>query len=130
MPITAEQRGTLERLIRDRLKQLAAEIHGNVARARDETHASLSGEAPDSADEATADLLGDLANADTTRDLHEMRELEAALARIEDIGFGTCTQCDRDIAYERLLAYPGATRCVDCQAMYEKLHMQAPPPRL
>lgn len=101
-----------------------------MSRARDETHGSLSGEAPDSADEATADLLSDLANADTTRDLHEMRELEAALARMEQGSFGTCAHCARDIVYARLLAYPGATRCVGCQAIYEKTYKQEPTPSL
>ena len=35
-------------------------------------------------------------------------------------GDGRCRDCGGDIGEERLAALPGATRCVSCQAAWEK----------
>lgn len=39
--------------------------------------------------------------------------IDAALARIEDGTYGTCTECGREIAPERLEAHPWASLCID-----------------
>ena len=41
-------------------------------------------------------------------------EIDAALARIEDGTYGTCTNCGKAIAVERLEAHPWASLCIDC----------------
>src|SRR5574340_891673 len=130
MSITPEQRADLEHLIRSRLKDLVTEIQSDVVRSRDETYGELSGGAPDIGDESVADLLSDLANADTTRDLNEMRELEAALARIGQAGYGACIDCGDEIDYERLVAYPASLRCFRCQTVHEKTFAPPPAPSL
>lgn len=65
-------------------------------------------------------LLADLDQADRSRDLDELRGLEAAHGRIESGEFGVCVDCGRDIAFERLRATPTAIRCIDCQTRHEK----------
>lgn len=42
-------------------------------------------------------------------------EVEAALGRLDDGTYGTCTSCHREIPAERLLAIPWAAHCIDCQ---------------
>jgi len=42
------------------------------------------------------------------------REVERALARLEDGSYGVCTDCGDDIAKERLEALPAAALCFDC----------------
>ena len=41
-----------------------------------------------------------------------LREIDDALARIEDGSYGTCTVCGEEIPRERLEAVPYATLCV------------------
>ena len=40
--------------------------------------------------------------------------LEQALSRMEQPGFGLCSQCENPIPLGRLKAMPGSTLCVDC----------------
>ena len=42
------------------------------------------------------------------------REVERALARLDEGTYGTCTSCGEDIAQERLEALPAAAMCIDC----------------
>ncbi len=51
---------------------------------------------------------------------HILAEIDAALSRIEDGTYGTCTTCGRRIPGERLEARPWATLCIDCQRLRER----------
>ena len=44
-----------------------------------------------------------------------VREVDAALARIDAGTFGRCTACGEPIAEARLDALPWAALCIDCQ---------------
>jgi DnaK suppressor protein len=122
MPLTAEQIEHLKRLLAERRRSLFSETLEDLARAREETYPAVAGPVRDSGDEAQADLLSDLGQAEVTREVREIRDLEAAEARIAAGAYGVCTDCRGEIGYERLLAYPTAKRCRDCQRMYEKTH--------
>ena len=50
-----------------------------------------------------------------------LNQIDAALARIEDGTYGTCSNCGREIAPERLEAYPWASLCIDCKREAERL---------
>jgi RNA polymerase-binding protein DksA len=54
----------------------------------------------------------DLALRDRSR--AELEKVTAALTRLEDGSFGTCTSCGNPIAPERLEAIPWAPTCIDC----------------
>jgi DnaK suppressor protein len=43
----------------------------------------------------------------------QLREVEAALARIENGSYGTCEACGKEIPEERLEAIPWASLCID-----------------
>jgi DnaK suppressor protein len=45
----------------------------------------------------------------------ELREIEAALERIEDGTYGTCEGCGKSVAKTRLKAIPFARLCISCQ---------------
>src|SRR5438046_754552 len=49
-----------------------------------------------------------------------LTEIDAALQRIEDGTYGTCTNCGGEIAPERLEAYPWASLCIDCKRQSER----------
>jgi RNA polymerase-binding protein DksA len=55
----------------------------------------------------------DLALRDRARQHLEL--VDGALARLDDGSWGTCPDCGREIAAERLEALPWAGRCIDCQ---------------
>jgi DnaK suppressor protein len=50
-----------------------------------------------------------------TLDLKLLREVEAALRRIEQSTYGVCAACDEPISAKRLEAVPWAKFCVRCQ---------------
>ena len=52
--------------------------------------------------------------------LAELNAIDAALQRLHDGNYGVCIDCDDEIGYERLQAYPTAKRCHDCQEVYER----------
>ena len=122
--MTLNRRETIElaRLVEERRETLAAEIRREVARARNEPFAEVAGAVHDTGDEALADLVADVDNAEVTRDLSELRELEAALTRIADGGYGACADCGADIPLARLRVQPAALRCVACQERHEKTY--------
>ena len=54
----------------------------------------------------------DLALRDRSRT--ELGQIEAALRRLDDGSYGSCTNCGKPIAPERLEAIPWAPLCIDC----------------
>ena len=130
MPLTNDQQDQLMAMIEKRREELAAEIRNGFARSRTDSFGAIAGEAPDSGDEALASLVADTENAETNRDMRELRELDGAVQRIGDGTYSTCEACGDDIPFERLRAYPGAVRCVACQSMYEKTHTRPAEPKL
>ncbi len=44
----------------------------------------------------------------------QIRQIEAALVRIDDESYGYCVDCDESIALQRLEFDPAATRCIQC----------------
>ena len=50
---------------------------------------------------------------------HVLAEIDAALKRIDEGTYGTCANCGKQIAPERLDARPYATLCIDCQREQE-----------
>ena len=130
MPLSNKLIEELGRAIEVRRDALLAEIRADVARSRDESFSELAGSVPDTGDEAVADLLSDLGNAETTRDLTELREIEAAGARIRDGSYGLCTDCGTEIPLARLRVKPEAVRCIDCQSVHEKTFAHPGEPKL
>jgi DnaK suppressor protein len=120
MALTSQQTQELDSLIQRRRNALIGEIRDDVRKTRAERYGEVAGEAPDAGDESVAALIADLDQADRSRDLDELRGLEAAHERIESGGYGLCVDCGRDISFERLRAAPTAIRCIDCQTRHEK----------
>ena len=72
---------------------------------------------------------GDIATETFDRELDEgleegarrrLGEIDAALGRIEDGTYGTCTACGNPIGLERLRAVPWAALCIDDQRRLEQ----------
>lgn len=73
-------------------------------------------------DWAQSDASRDLSVALEERELHELTQISAALARITEGSYGSCTACGADIPDARLNANPVAERCISCQTQLEHAH--------
>lgn len=67
----------------------------------------------------SADRLHELNLAAIARHVVEIREVEAAMGRIDSGHYGVCTRCGEEIPSARLEVQPAAARCVDCQSELE-----------
>jgi RNA polymerase-binding transcription factor DksA len=130
VPLTQQERIELEAIIRGEHKRLMAELREEIEQSRQETFGAVEGGVGDSADEAVADLLSDLDTAEITRDLGDIRALEAAMGRFAAGTYGRCADCGTDIPVARLRAQPAALRCVACQAVHEKTYAHSAEPKL
>jgi len=82
----------------------------------------------DQLDEIQAASQRALAVCKLDREYDELRNVRAALRRIQEGSFGTCQECDEDIHPKRLAAVPWATFCIRCQEAADgnPEEMQAP----
>ncbi len=122
MGLTPEQTQELQATVERRRTALRAEIGQGLDKVRADRLEDLAGASPDPGDESVASLISDLDQADTSRDLSELRSLDAAHERIAEGSYGTCIECGGEIGFERLRANPAAERCIRCQTQYEKTH--------
>ncbi|MDM7915069.1 MAG: TraR/DksA family transcriptional regulator [Candidatus Eisenbacteria bacterium] len=51
----------------------------------------------------------------------QLREIDAAIARLEDGTYGTCESCGKEIGKKRLEVLPQVRLCLKCQERAEKL---------
>jgi|SRR5262245_3987911 len=122
MALNRRQMIELTRAMTQRRHALLEEIHSEVARAREEQYQTVAGATPDLGDQSVADLVADVDQAEVTRDLAEVRALDAAIRRMLDGRYGVCVDCGGEIPLERLRAQPSASRCMGCQERREKTY--------
>ena len=99
-----------------------------IANLRDDHPGSLDEKVEEIA--ATSDNhLAETASATLDREIdytleensgHVLVALDAALKRIDEGTYGTCTNCGGEIPAERLEAYPWASLCIDCKRKSER----------
>ena len=130
MPLTPEQLQQLKGALTKRREALETEVHADAAKAREDVFSQTTGPVADTGDEATADLISDVENAELSRDLQELREIDAALARMAKGSYGICIDCRSEISVERLRREPTAVRCFDCQTVHERTFLQPGKPTL
>ena len=63
----------------------------------------------------------DTAFALQEHDIEELEATELALQRIAQGTYGICLACETAIPITRLLAFPSALRCIECQEVAEKV---------
>ena len=73
----------------------------------------------DQLDEIEAALQRALAVCNLDREFNQLRDVRAALRRIEEGSFGICQECDDEIHPKRLAAVPWAPYCIRCQEVLD-----------
>jgi len=109
-----------------RMTALRSAVAATLSRSRSEHDAQIAGQAHDVQDEAFADLLADSDQAQISHELAEIREIDAARARMQQGTYGQCMDCGQPIERRRLEVYPTAKRCVTCQGRREQPSGSAP----
>lgn len=115
----------------DQLAQLKAAQQKRYLELQEEVRRELghSSDAQDVFDSAT-NIPDDIDTALVDRQINEMRELEMSIKYLQELEFGDCIDCDSEIGFDRLLAYPSAQRCIQCQTRYEKTYPNESTPSL
>jgi len=113
-----------------RTRALGARVREELAASDMQHHRDLAGVVTDTADEALASALVDFDTAIIDRQVAELRDIETARERMTKGTYGICIDCGDAVAYERLVAYPTAKRCVRCQQQRERGYAHQGTPKL
>ena len=96
---------------RKTLKTRRAELLGELHEIED----ALDDPVPKDWEDAAVERQGDeVLHALGDHDKVEIRQIDAALKRIEDGTYGQCMKCGNDISEERLAALPATPFCKSC----------------
>jgi len=77
---------------------------------------------PDALDEVQNAAERELAIRNLDRESNLLRNVRAALARMDEGTFGVCMHCEEDISIKRLNAVPWAPYCIQCQEIADRSH--------
>jgi len=75
---------------------------------------------PDALDEVQNAAERELAIRNLDRESNLLRNVRAALHRIDEGTFGICLHCEEDISPKRLNAVPWAPYCIACQEIADR----------
>ena len=128
--LAEDQLAQLKISLQQRYLDLREEVRGELERSGEQRYIDLAGSVRDAGDGSVADMLLDINTAMVDRQVHEMREVEASLERLAELNFGDCIDCSGEIGFDRLMAYPTAQRCVQCQEVHEKTYAHEGTPTL
>jgi DnaK suppressor protein len=105
--MTKIELNTFRRALENRQAEL-----GNVNSNRE---ALATQPSPDELDRIQLASERDIAIGNLERDSNRLREVRAALRRIDAGTFGSCVECEVTINPKRLAAIPWASSCIVCQ---------------
>ena len=103
--------------LRESLQRTKAEL-ARVLRTRDGIEIEKSADQMDEIQNASE---RDLAIRNADRESNLLRQVSAALRRIQDGSFGTCIDCESEIGPRRLAALPWALRCIQCESAADRV---------
>lgn len=117
--LTGSELEHVAKLLSERKPIMREEIRAGLSRMREEGYEEMLSGTSDAGDESLASLLTDINNADVARDATELQDILAAEARLAAGTYGLCIDCGEPVRYARLVVYPTAKRCFDCQQAHE-----------
>jgi len=102
------------------LNERKEQILKNISSVESELSMIKELELNDEGDFASASNDNLVENAIGAQQTQELREIEAALLRIDEGAYGICDMCEEDIGIQRLKVKPHAKYCIDCREIAEK----------
>ena len=116
-PMTDRDRhGVLRRM----LEQRRTEIHQKLRAIREEIP-SYQDEVRDSEEQSVTDFAQEMDFALMEMQAQTLIRIDEALLKVDQGTYGTCDECEQDIAEARLEAVPFALLCLECQEREETL---------
>ncbi len=106
----------LRRQLVERQREMRLDMHSRI---RDERTGRPT-EVGDAADRSDAITQGDMDFALMEMRAETVARIDEALLRLDAGKYGTCFECDGEIAERRLRALPFAVRCQACQEQLEQ----------
>jgi len=121
IPILSKKQITeLKTQLDKRFLELRDEIKHELQALDNHEYNEAAGQVHDIGDNSLVDFLTDINLAVIDHHIQEVKDIEAAFQRISEDEYGRCSECDAPIKHQRLEVQPTATRCIKCQAVYEK----------
>ncbi len=112
--LSRDQLDALGGLLRGRAEALRVFIAA-ARRSPDGRYADTTGAVHTLSDESFAELTTALSQMNFSKAADELREVDAAMARLRDGSYGVCSDCGERISYARLRVAPESRRCALCQ---------------
>jgi DnaK suppressor protein len=106
--------------LKKQLHEKEAELASNIARFQTEARDFPDGDVEDSVDTAVSAEVKETAFHESSIEFQTLKEVRAALRRIEEGTYGKCVDCGRDISPARLEAVPWTPYCRDDQDKHDK----------
>ena len=117
--LSPNDRRRIESALEARRVALRNEVKAQLQGSGDERVVGLRNRLDETDDWAVADSLAELDIAGLRHALKELADVDSALAKLSDDSYGVCVDCGERIAPARLVAYPAAMRCIECQQSHE-----------
>ena len=103
-------------IVRERLLRLRAELASRAGKIRGDLHRNSGPINADFAEQVTETANDEVLAGIGVSTESELRQVNRALARLDEGHYGECTGCGETIDPRRLEALPYADRCVRCAA--------------
>ena len=114
------KRSDFNRMMKQRLTQRRQELRkylaGEVSDLRDFDQTGVGDEIDVSVDSEHAAIRSQLADFES----RELKQIDAALERLEEGRYGRCDSCNGQIGVERLRAAPYVADCIECTRKAER----------
>ena len=124
----ARQKGAANRerfeVLQSMLEARRQEIHDKLRSLRETLPAEVQ-EVTDTEEQSVHDFVRDVELALMEMKAETLTKIDEALHRLQAGMYGTCAECDQEIAEARLRALPFATLCVSCQEQEESQDEEA-----
>jgi DnaK suppressor protein len=104
----------------NKYKQILEEKLAELSQAVRDREGIAIEKSPDALDEVQHAAERELAIRNLDRETQLLRNVRAALRRINEGTYGVCLHCEEDINPKRLNAVPWAPFCIQCQELADK----------
>jgi RNA polymerase-binding transcription factor len=117
--LSESQLALLKSKLSEQQAGLRAEVKEERATSDSERDRRSAREVQDRGDEANTGQWREANAAMIGHHVDEISGIQAALARMDSGTYGYCVDCGESIGFQRLQAYPSASRCLQCQSKAE-----------
>ena len=102
------------------LESRKEQIEENLSSVNTELNELSGMDVKDEGDQASVNNNSMIEGAIYEQQMQELKEIDKALLKIANGGYGICEMCEDEIGFQRLKVKPHAIYCIDCREIVEK----------